>query len=478
MLTNIIGFSFVASVVVKKVMGMTDKNDRPRVIVIGGGFGGVAAARALRGADADVILIDRQNHHLFQPLLYQVATAALSPGNIAAPIRRMFSRQDNCSVIMGEVVDIDLEERSVALADRRLSYDYLVLAAGVRTNYFGRPEWARHAPGLKTVDEAVDVRGRFLLAFEQAELEGDDEARQAVLTFAIVGAGPTGVEMAGAMAEISRQTLRRDFRHFDTKGARVILVELADRVLPTFPAELSRRAQRDLEDLGVEVRLNTRVIDMGPQGLTVTHGERSECIAAHNIVWAAGVRAVGLAGRVGTPTDPAGRLEVGDDLTVLDHPEVFVVGDLAHRVDPETGRPVPGVAPAARQMGRFAGETIAGELGGRQADAAPSPRRVFRYRDKGNLATIGRNRAVADIHGRRFGGVVAFLLWAVVHVFFLVDFRRKITTFLEWVWMYVFHERGVRLITGSDRRPQPRQPLQGYGTRGGEHAVRKRQAAD
>jgi NADH dehydrogenase len=418
----------------------------------------VAAARALRNAEAEVVLIDRQNHHLFQPLLYQVATAALSPGNIAAPIRRIFARQDNCTVIMSEVTAVDLAGRTITLTDRNLAYDYLVLAAGVRTNYFGQPDWARLAPGLKTIDEAIDVRGRFLLAFEQAELEGDPAARQAVLTFAIVGAGPTGVEMAGAMAEISGQTLRQDYRHFDTQSARVILVELADRVLPTFPPELSERAQRDLESLGVEVLLETKVIDLGPEGLTVAQGEHEECIAAHNIIWAAGVRAAELAERVGTPTDKAGRLVVGDDLAVPGHPEVFVVGDLAHRVEAATGRPVPGVAPAAMQMGRFAGKTIAAELKALARRATPPPRPVFSYVDKGNMATIGRNRAVADIRGLRFGGVFAFLLWAFVHVLFLVDFRRKITTFLEWVWMYFFYERGVRLITGEGRTPRPRRP--------------------
>ena len=442
-------------------MGQNEKMQatRPRVIVVGGGFGGVAAVRALRKAEADVVLIDRQNHHLFQPLLYQVATAALSPGNIAAPIRQIFSRQDNCTVIMSEVTDLDLDGRTVTLADRRLSYDYLVLAAGVRTNYFGNATWAGHAPGLKTIDEAVDVRGRFLLAFEQAELEGDAEARQAVLTFAIVGGGPTGVEMAGAMAEISRQTLRRDFRHFDTQSARIILIELADRVLPTFPAQLSERALRDLESMGVEVRLNTKVIDMGSRGLTVTSGEDSQCIAAYNIVWAAGVRAVGLAERVGTPADTAGRLEVGDDLTLPGHPEVFVVGDLASRIDPKTDRPIPGVAPAAMQMGRFAGKIIGAELKAGSQAKAPPQRKVFTYVDKGNLATIGRNRAVADIRGRRFGGILAFLLWAFVHVLFLIDFRRKFTTFLEWVWTYFFYERGVRLITGKGRTPRPLQPV-------------------
>lgn len=431
---------------------------RPRVIIVGGGFGGVAVARALRGAPAEIVLVDRQNHHLFQPLLYQVATAALSPGNIAAPIRRIFARQSNCTVIMSEVTDVDLDARTVTLADRGLSYDYLVLAAGVRTNYFGKSEWARFAPGLKTIDEAVDVRGRFLLAFEQAELEGDPEARRAVLTFAIVGAGPTGVEMAGAMAEISRQTLRRDFRHFDTQSARVLLVELADRVLPTFAPELSRRAQRDLESLGVEVLLNTKVIDVGSLGLTVAQGDQEQCIAAHNIIWAAGVRAVDLAAKVGTPTDRVGRLEVGDDLTVPGHPEVFVVGDLAHRIDPRSEEMVPGVAPAAMQMGRFVGKTIARELKAHGRGKEAPERGVFKYADKGDMATIGRNRAVADIRGLRFSGIFAFLLWAFVHVLFLVDFRRKFTTFLEWIWMYFFYERGVRLITGEGRAPRPRRP--------------------
>ncbi len=425
----------------------------PRVVIVGGGFGGLAAARALRRANAKVVVIDRQNHHLFQPLLYQVATAALSPANIAAPIRKILARQRNCDVVMAEVTDIDMAAGTVTALDRDYAYDYLVLAAGVRTNYFGNDGWAAHAPGLKTIDEAIRVRARFLLAFEQAELEEDPAGRTAALTFALVGAGPTGVELAGALAEISRYTLRSDFRHFDTNSVRILLIDLADRVLPGFHPKLSARAHRDLETLGVQIMTGTRVVDMGEQSLTVERDGQTERIEANNVIWAAGVAAVPLAASVGTKTDPVGRITVADDLAVPGHPNVFVVGDLAHRVDPVSRMPVPGVAQGAMQMGRFAGRTIAAQLVASERGQTPPPRGVFVYRNKGAMATIGRNSAVVDVKGLKFGGRLAFIVWGLIHIYFLIDFRRRLLTLAEWIWMYVFYERGVRLITGGDGVP-------------------------
>jgi NADH dehydrogenase len=439
-------------------VGQEPMDSKPRVVIVGGGFGGLAAARALARADAEVLLIDKQNHHLFQPLLYQVATAALSPANIAAPIRKIVSRQRNCQVIMAEVTDIDRAARTVTIVDRRYRYDYLVLAAGVRTNYFGHDQWAGNAPGLKTVDEAIEVRCRFLVAFEQAELETDPQARRAALTFAIVGAGPTGVEMAGAIAEISRHTLRRDFRLMDTSTVRVILIDASDRVLPSFNAELSLRARRDLETLGVETMLHTLVVDVDEGGVTVERGGTKERIEANNVFWAAGVEAVAIGGKVGAEADSMGRVIVDDDLSVPGDSSVFVIGDLAHRVDPQTAEPVPGVAQGAIQMGHFAGRTIAAELVARRRGEAPPDRGVFVYKDKGMMATIGRNRAVADVKGLRFGGVLAFLAWAFVHVLSLITFRSRFSTLAEWTWMYFFYERGVRLITGERWIPRPVKP--------------------
>ncbi|MFQ5691133.1 MAG: NAD(P)/FAD-dependent oxidoreductase [Gemmatimonadota bacterium] len=433
-------------------------SELPRVVVVGGGFGGLAAVRALAHAEADVVLIDKRNHHLFQPLLYQVATAALSPGNIAAPIRRILARQANCQVMMAEVTGVDIEARTVTLADQEYAFDYLVLAAGARTNYFGHPEWALHAPGLKAVEEAIDVRARFLVAFEQAELESDSSARRAALTFAIVGAGPTGVEMAGAIAEISRHTLRRDFRHFDTNSARVILIDALDRVLSGFAPSLSARTGRDLERLGVELMLNARVVSVDERGLTVQTRECAERIDANNVIWAAGVKAVDLGIGSGVETDDLGRIEVSRDLSLPGYPHVFAVGDLARCEDPRSARVLPGVAQSAIQMGRFAGKTIGDEIAaGRKGDPAP-PRRTFLYRDRGTMATIGRNKAVAEFGRLKLGGTPAFLAWAFVHILFLIDFRRRFSTLAEWTWMYFFYERGVRLITGVDRIPKPVRP--------------------
>ena len=427
-------------------------------MIVGGGFGGLAAAHALAKAEAEVALFDRHNHHLFQPLLYQVATAALSPGNIAAPIRKILSRQKNCDVIMAEVTDVDVDARTVTVIDQPYAYDYLILAAGACTEYFGNDRWSAAAPGLKTISEAIDVRCRFLLAFEQAEIETDEAARRAALTFAIVGAGPTGVEMAGAMAEISRQTLRADFRHLDTSTVRIMLIDAADRVLPTFAPQLSQRAGRDLESLGVELLLGTTVVDVDDAGLAIEGAEGRRRIDAAQVIWAAGVRGVPLGEQLGGEIDRGGRVIVSDDLSIPGHPEVFVVGDLARRVDPLSKKPVPGVAQGAIQMGRFAGRTVAVEISARQRGKPPPERRVFVYRDRGSMATIGRNKAIAEVWGLRFGGFPAFLAWALIHILFLIGFRNRLIVMTEWIWMFLTFGRGVRLITGEDRVPKPVRP--------------------
>ena len=426
-------------------------------MIVGGGFAGLAAARALRHAPVEVLLVDKQNHHLFQPLLYQVATAALSPGNIAAPIRKILRRQSNATVAMVAGTKVDVATRTVWLGNQPYAYDYLVLATGSETNYFGNDQWSEFAPGLKTIEEATEVRARFLLALEQAEVEQDPEARQAALSVAIVGAGPTGVEMSAALADIV-ESVRRDFRHVDTRGARIVLIDALDRVLSTYDPKLSARAMRDLEDLGVEILLGTRVVEVDEAGLTAETPDGTLRLDADNVIWAAGVKANGLGSSLGVDLDRSGRVVVGDDLTIPGHSEVFVVGDLAHRVDPVSGKPVPGVAQGALQMGKFAGETIAAEREARSRSQRDPQRRVFVYDDKGSMAIIGRNRAVAEIGKLRFAGIPAFLVWALVHIWSLIGFRRKLVVFTEWVWQYWFQTRGVRLITGEDRLPRSVQP--------------------
>jgi len=430
---------------------------KPRVVIVGGGFAGVAAARALRRADANIVVIDKHNHHLFQPLLYEVATAALHPGTIAAPIRAVLSKQENCRVLMKEVDGVDVDAQTIMLGGEPYTYDYLVLATGLVTNYFGNEEWKKHAPGMKTIDEAIDVRARFLLAFEQAEFEQDKAAKRAALTFAIVGAGPTGVEMAGALAEIA-ETVRKDFRSIDTRTARILLLDFADRVLTPFHPELSERAKKDLEGLGVEVVLQTRVTGVDERGLTAETPEGEIRIDANNVIWAAGVRGCPLGESLGAELDGSGRVIVGDDLTIAGHSNVFVTGDLAHRVDPQTGQPIPEVAQGALQGGKFAGETIAAELKARGKGQPDPPRKAFQYQDRGSMAIIGRNHAVVEIGKLRFGGVLAFLMWAVLHILFLIDFRRKLVVFIEWVWLYFTGARGARLITGDDRMPKVIKP--------------------
>lgn len=411
-------------------------DERPRVVIVGGGFGGLYCARSLAGAPVRITLIDRRNYHLFQPLLYQVATASLSPADIASPIRGILKRQANVDVWLGEVVDVDVDQRHVVLKDGRLDYDYLVVATGATHAYFGHDDWEPHAPGLKTVDDALEIRRRFLLAFEAADRETDPDARRRLLTFVIVGAGPTGVELAGAMAEIARVSIPRDFRAIDTTTARIILLEGAERVLPPFPPTLSEKARRQLEALGVEVRTGAMVTGIDENGVQVG----DERIEAGNIYWAAGVAASPVGAHLGAELDRAGRVHVADDCSLPGHPEVFIIGDLAHIE--QDGETLPGVAQVAIQSGRHAARTIRGELRGK-------PRKPFRYTDKGLLATIGRAAAVADIRGLRFGGFLAWLTWVFIHILYLIGFRNRILVMMQWAWAWVTYQRGIRLITGS-----------------------------
>jgi NADH dehydrogenase len=411
---------------------------RPRVVIVGGGFGGLEAARALARAPVRVIVVDRRNHHLFQPLLYQVATAALSPGDIAAPIRAVLRHQENAEVILGEVSAVHPARRSVALEDgAELAYDFLVLATGATHSYFGHDEWAPLAPGLKTIEDAVEIRRRILLAFERAEREPDEEERRALLTFAVVGAGPTGVELAGALAEIARRTLAADFRHIAPESARVVLLEAAGRVLPPYPEKLSRAARAQLERLGVEVRTGAAVTRIDERGVTLG----AERVEARTVLWGAGVAASPLARSLGVPLDRAGRVRVSADLSAPGHPELFVVGDLA-AVEREGGGLVPGVAPAAIQEGRHAARNVLRAARGE----ATLP---FRYRDKGLMATIGRAAAVARVGRLEFSGLVAWLAWLLVHVFFLIGFRNRVAVILQWAWSYLTFKRGARLITDT-----------------------------
>ena len=402
------------------------------VVIIGGGFGGLYAARALRNADVRITVIDRHNYHLFQPLLYQVATAALNPSDIAAPIRGILSQQKNTSVILGEAASIDAAQKRVHLADGAvIAYDTLVLATGATHSYFGHPEWEVDAPGLKTIDDALEIRRRVLLAFEAAERETDRDAQNALLTFVIVGAGPTGAELAGALSEIARQTMLRDFRNINPSSARVILIEGKDRVLPVYPPSLSDKAKKQLEHLGVEVITGATVTSLSPTEVCI--GDRT--IPTRTVLWAAGVQASPVARSLEVPLDRAGRVLVNADLTIPNHDDVYVIGDLA-AVDN-----VPGVAPAAIQEGLHAAKNIERALAGK-------PRERFRYRDKGSLATIGRAAAVADFGFLRLSGFIAWFAWLAIHIFFLIGFRNRFLVITQWAWAYLTYQRGARLITG------------------------------
>ncbi|NNF08136.1 MAG: NAD(P)/FAD-dependent oxidoreductase [Candidatus Eisenbacteria bacterium] len=412
----------------------------PHVLILGGGFAGLKAARALAKSQARITLVDRRNHHVFQPLLYQVATAALSPADIAAPIRQVLRSQKNCNVILAEATGVDLKKKIVHFERGELEYDYLVIATGVTHSYFGNDAWSELAPGLKTLEEATEIRRRILLAFETAEYEGEEENRRAELTFAIVGGGPTGVELAGAIKEIAAKTIPKDFRNIDTRTTRVILLEGGDRVLAAFDEKLSARAKKDLEDLGVEVRLNSFVTDVTESGLQV--GE--DFIPANNVFWAAGVEAGSLARNMEAPLDRSGRVLVEKDLSVPGHPEVFVVGDMAALKDSRTKDWVPGVAQAAMQGGHHAGKIIAAELKGKKEERPP-----FQYKDKGSMATIGKARAVAQIGKHRLTGFVAWVLWSLIHVAFLIEFRNRAAVMLNWVWGWLVSRKSARLIMGD-----------------------------
>jgi NADH dehydrogenase len=424
-----------------------------RVVIVGGGFGGLEAAKRLRPAPVRVTLIDRRNFHLFQPLLYQVATGTLSPANIAAPLREILKRQTNADVLLGDVVDIDAGARTVALREgTRVGYDTLVVATGASHTYFGKDTWAPLAPGLKTVEDATRIRARVLLAFETAErlrLSGAEPAGGelvAWLTFVVVGAGPTGVELAGALAEIARDTLRGNFRRINPAGARILLIEGTDRVLPTYPSTLSAHAAASLARLGVQVMLNARVVDIQPDRVAVQAGGPPESVPTRTVLWAAGVKASPLgmvmARAFGCQTDRAGRVHVGADLAVAGHPEAFVIGDLAHAE--QDGRLLPGVAPVAIQEGRYVAHAVWLRLDGR----TPPP---FRYRRWGDMATIGRGHAVADLGRVQLAGIVAWLAWLFIHLMALVSFQNRLLVFLQWAWSYVSFNRSARLITETQK---------------------------
>ncbi|WP_422032980.1 NAD(P)/FAD-dependent oxidoreductase [Reyranella sp.] len=413
---------------------------RPRIVIVGAGFGGLSAAHALSGAAADVTVIDRRNYHLFQPLLYQVATAGLSPAQIASPIRAILRRAANVRVVMGKVSGVDIVRRTVRVDDREIPYDQLVLATGARHSYFGHDEWERVAPGLKKIDDATAIRRRILTAFEHAEAAETQEARRRFLTFVVIGGGPTGVEMAGSIAELAHVALRHDFRTIDPREARILLVEASPRVLAAFPPVLSTAARGALERLHVEVRLGMPVSNCDEAGVTI--GE--EHVPAATIVWAAGVAASAAADWLGAEKDRIGRVPVGADLTVPGHPEIFVVGDTAS-VAGKDGQPLPGLAPVAKQQGTYVARVLRARLAGKPA---PPP---FHYYNYGTMATIGRRSAVADFGWLRLDGTLAWLMWGLIHISFLIGFRNRLIVMLDWMWSYVTFQSGARLITGSEQ---------------------------
>ena len=410
----------------------------PRVVVIGGGFGGLEAVKIFKGEAVNVTLVDRSNHHLFQPLLYQVATAGLTPANIARPLREVFSKQENVEVLLSEVRRIDVEQKKVITEDLVLDYDFLILATGARHSYFGHEEWERFAPGLKNLTDAVDIRKRLLVAFEIAEKAVDQDERDAAMTFVIVGGGPTGVEMAGAISEIARHTMSRDFRNIQSKNAKIILIEGSPRILAAYPEDLSRSGKKQLEQIGVEVHEGVAVTNVTAEGVEVKGGQ---FIPARTIVWAAGNAASPLGKTLGAPIDKAGRVVVNEDLTIPGHPEIQVIGDMAN-FSHQTGKPLPGVSPTAMQMGRHAARSVLETLAGGQP-------MKFHYWDKGTLATIGRNKAVGDLNFMHVSGFIAWLIWAGVHIMYLVGFRSRFAVAGEWMFNYVTFYRGSRLITGT-----------------------------
>jgi NADH dehydrogenase len=429
------------------MLDMPEVSRRPRVVIVGAGFGGLSAAKALARAPVDVTVIDRRNYHLFQPLLYQVATAALSPADIASPIRAILRRQGNTSVMLARVTGVDISKREVIAGDRRVSYDYLILATGARHAYFGHDAWEAHAHGLKKIDDATFLRRKILLAFERAETELDPDERRRLLTFVVVGGGPTGVEMAGAIAELARRALVADFRNIDPRLARVVLVEAGPRLLPAFAADLSEAARLSLEGLGVEVRLAAAVTACDAKGVSVSHAR----IETRTIVWAAGVRASQAGRWLNAEMDAAGRVKVAGDLSVPGQTGIFAIGDTA-QCPGSSGSPLPGIAPVAKQQGAYVAALIRARLAGR--DLPP-----FRYRDLGSMATIGRKSAVAEFGRIRLKGLAAWLLWCLAHIYFLIGFRNRAIVAMNWVWNYLTFQRGTRLITGPD--PEPAGPATG-----------------
>jgi NADH dehydrogenase len=440
----------------------------PHVVIIGGGFGGLSAARALKRARVRITLVDRTNHHLFQPLLYQVAIAGLSPADIAAPIRSILRRQKNATVLLGEATGVDFERRVVKLSDSELPYDYLILATGGRTSYFGHDEWEQFAPGLKDLDDAVEIRRRVLLAFEAAEKETDTERRRALLTFVVVGGGPTGVELAGAIAELARFVLARDFRHIDPREASIILFEGSPTILNSFPLDLAESAARQLEGLGVKLRLGAHVTKIDERGVYIG----DELIRAATVIWGAGVQATAFTKGLGVPLDRGGRIMVEPDLTLPGHREVFAIGDMTCFLH-QDGKPLPGVSPVAMQMGACAARNIERALAGR-------PDEKFHYVDKGTMATIGRSAAIAKLGKLHLSGFIAWLTWLMVHIFFLIGFRNRFIVLFNWAWSYFTYQRGARLITGRRINLLPRHVLSGpthpgepeFQRREGEYIVR------
>lgn len=427
----------------QRLLGV-EETQKPRVVIVGGGFGGLEAAKKLIHEPVHVTVIDRTNYHLFQPLLYQVATAALSPADIAAPIRAVLSECENVTVVLAEVQSIDVNAKKVKSVDGEVDYDYLILATGARHSYFGHPEWEKLAPGLKSLEDAVEIRRRILMAFEYAEKISDEPARKAAMTFVIIGGGPTGVEMAGAIAEIARYTLAKDFRRIDPSQARIILVEGEPLVLASYPDDLRRSAMKQLADLGVEVRTGIHATNLTDQGLQLG----DEFIPSRVKIWAAGNNASFVGKSLGVPVDRVGRVMVNDDLTIPNHPEVQVIGDLAN-FPHQTGKPLPGVSPVAMQQGRHAARNILRMIDGEK------PQR-FWYFDKGSMATIGRNKAVADLKLVHLTGLPAWLAWLFIHVIFLVGFRNRLAVLFQWAWAYFSFNKGARLITRnfqSEQRP-------------------------
>jgi NADH:ubiquinone reductase (H+-translocating) len=418
--------------------------EAPRVVIIGAGFGGLQAAHALRNAPVNLTVIDRHNHHLFQPLLYQVATAGLSPADICVPIRFTLRKQKNTEVLLAEVTDIDVQEKRVIMGDRSIGYDYLIVATGARDNYFGHDDWEHFAPGLKSIEDSIKLRRNILLAFEAAEMETDAEKVKALLTFVLVGAGPTGVEMAGAIAELAHKAMASDFRHIDPKSARIILVEAGPRILPTFPEALARKAQRALNRLGVEVRTSAPVEAIDENGVMAA----GKHISAKTVIWSAGVKASAAGRWLKAEVDRGGRVNVSSDLSLPGQPDIFVIGDAASAI--QDGKLLPGVAPVAMQAGRYVAAVIAQRVAGKQ-DGTSAAGTAFHYHDKGNLATVGRSFAVMEMGKIRLTGFIAWAMWLTVHIFYLIGFRNRFLVFFQWTWAYFTFQRGTRLITFQEK---------------------------